>query len=109
MKFEVFDKERISRKFRDNVAHTAEYQKHIGYGASGTYNDKTKVGEISSFLKQAKKLEKHGYKNLKFCNGGDNDHLIADHEAKEFGFFEYFLHSHLDSAANLTDLWNKSP
>ena len=66
-----------------------EYCRHIGYGSSGSFDDKTGEGTISSHLEECKNLENIGYKNLNFCNGGDDDILVIDHDRKEFGFVEY--------------------
>jgi len=103
MRFEIFDKEILVREFSDRESYTAEYVKHIGNGASGTYDPNTKIGKISSFLNHINGLKKQGYKSLNLCNGGDDDHLIADHKLKEFGLFEYFLTSQLDKCNNLIE------
>lgn len=86
---EIIYNRKTSKKYKSADEHTKEYCKHIGYGASGSYDSKTKLGTISSHLEECKKLEKAGYKNLHFCNGGDDDILIVDHDRKEFGFLEY--------------------
>ncbi len=86
--YEILDKKRITQQFESNDAYTVEYVSHIGYGASGSYCDKTKIGKINSYRDQAKRLEQLGYTNLKFCNGGDDDWLVVDHTRKEFAFFE---------------------
>jgi hypothetical protein len=108
MEIEIFDQQIIQKKWKNYDAHTQDYLPHIGYGASGTYDSITKKGTIRSYMKKCKELEKAGYKNLKFCNGGDDDWLVVDHDAKEFGFFEDYAPS-LERAVkfdNLTTLWN---
>ena len=86
---EIIHRKRLSKKWKSNNHHTKEYCNHIGYGASGAFDSKTKKGYIMSHLKECKKLEKLGYKNLRFCNGGDDDILVVDHGRKEFAFVEY--------------------
>ncbi len=105
--FEIIDKKRIRKKFKNEDADYAEYCGHIGYGASGMFDDKTQIGLISSHKDDCKKLEKSGYINLKFCNGGDDDWLVVDHERKEFGFFEDNApcESAMKRCKTLTELW----
>ena len=108
MKIEIFDKQIIRKNWKNSDAQTRDYLPHIGYGASCEYNTKTKKGTIRSYMKKCKELEKMGYKNLNFCNGGDDDWLVVDHDAKEFGFFEDYS-PNLERAArfdDLTTLWN---
>jgi hypothetical protein len=87
MRFELFEEETIKKKFKDYKSYEAEYVKHIGCGASGRFDD-SKIGVIHSYYKTIQKLKKKNYKNLNFGNGGDDDYLVADHEKKEYGFFE---------------------
>ena len=95
----------ISKKFKSDSDYINEYKTHIGYGASGQYTNG--VGLISSHKEQCEKLEKEGYKNLNFCNGGDDDILVVDHDSKEFGFFEDYapFGENLKTAKTLTELW----
>jgi len=86
---EIVNKDKITKKYKSGDAHIKEYCKHIGYGSSGVFNDKTNIGTIWSHRRVCKALEKKGYKNLHFCNGGDDDVLIIDHDKKQFGFLEY--------------------
>lgn len=86
---EIIHNKKLTKKYKSQEDHVAEYCKHIGYGASGSFDDKTNKGIIRSHLKECKKLESAGYKNLHFCNGGDDDILIVDHDRKEFAFVEY--------------------
>lgn len=106
MRFEIFDKEIIKAKFKSDEDHTKEYCKHIGMGASGSFDSKTGIGIIRSFRKQVELLRSLGYKNLNFDNGGDNDHLVVDHEKKEFGFFEGKPYNLEKWRGSLRDLWN---
>lgn len=86
---EIIYNKKTTKKYKSHDFYTKEYCKHIGYGASGSFDYKTNKGTIRSHFKECKKLEKLGYKNLKFCNGGDDDILVVDHDKKEFGFVEY--------------------
>lgn len=86
---EIIYNGRTAKEYQTKELYMQEYSSHIGYGASGSYDDKTKIGIIHSHLKKCKELEKNGYRNLHFCNGGDDDILIIDHDNKEFAFVEY--------------------
>lgn len=96
---------KLEKTFKSESAFNKEYITHIGYGASGQYNNG--VGIIWSHRDACQKLEKKGYKNLQFCNGGDDDILVVDHDAKEFGFFEDYapFGRNLKTAKTLTELW----
>ncbi len=106
-RFEVKDKTTIKKKWETNAAHTMEYVDHIGYGASGCYDTVSRCGYIYSFLEACKVLEKAGYNNLKFNNGGDDDWLVIDHERKEYGFFEDYVPSRdaMNHCETLKELW----
>lgn len=86
---EIIHNKKFTRNYESNDAYTKEYCRHIGYGSSGQFDDKTGEGTICSHLEECKILENIGYKNLNFCNGGDDDILVVDHDRKEFGFVEY--------------------
>lgn len=109
-RFSVFHKEDINGVWDSIDDYKAEYSKHIDYGASGNYNTigfEVVKGTISSHLAKCTELNSKGYKNLKFCNGGDDDVLVVDHEMKEYGFFEDYppTEEQLKSGASLTAIW----
>lgn len=110
MNIEIFDKQRINKKFTSDSKYLDEYKKHLGYGASGCYDSKTKIGQISSYAKICKLLILRGYANLGFCNGGDDDWLVVDHDAKEFGFFEDNspTKKQIQRAKTLIELWKNT-
>ena len=107
MDIEIVHDDVLEKTFKSHASYTKEYVTHIGYGASGQYDEKTRIGKISSHKKKCKMLEKKGYKNLKFCNGGDDDVLVIDHDTKTFGFFEDYapFGRNLSTAKTLTELW----
>lgn len=109
-RFSVSRRHRITKKWEKHEDQMKEYALHIGYGASGSWNSETKLGYISSHYKQCKKLEKLGYKNLKFNNGGDDDILVIDHINKEYGFFEDYVPSKevMNECKNIMELWKRS-
>lgn len=78
----------VRKKWDSYADHEEEYKRLYAPGSSGHYDSKTKTGSITSYRAIIDKLEAKGYKHLSFCNGGDDDHLLVDHDAKEFGFFE---------------------
>lgn len=86
---EIIHNKRFTKKYQSNAEYTEEYCRHIGYGSSGSFDEETGEGTIWSHLEECKNLENIGYKNLNFCNGGDDDILVIDHDTKEFGFVEY--------------------
>lgn len=81
----------------------------LGPGSSGSYDEKTKIGIIRTFKPIIDKLVEAGYKDLEFCNGGDDDHMVIDHDTKTFGFFEDYPPSEEDigRAESLQELYNK--
>lgn len=107
MDLEIIYEDVLKKKFKSDEQYIKEYKTHIDYGASGQYDEKTKIGIIHSHKKKCKILEKKGYKNLKFCNGGDDDVLVIDHDTKTFGFFEDYapFGCNLQTAKTLTKLW----
>lgn len=106
-RFEVIRRGRKSRKYKSRDEFMEDYRPHIEYGAGGTYNEDTGAGEIFSHMKACRRLEREGYKNLHFGNGGDDDILVVDHHAKEFGFFEDYAPnlSQVPKSKTLTQLW----
>jgi hypothetical protein len=109
--FEVIEKESFSKFFETEKEYYQEYAKHIGYGSSGSFYIERDYGCIHSFMRVCKLLETQGYKNLNFCNGGDDDILIVDHNNKEFGFFENPgpQEEALNQYENLAQLWKSIP
>jgi hypothetical protein len=65
------------------------------------------MGYICSFEEKCEELDKLGYKNLNFCNGGDDDWLVIDHDTKTYGFFEDYVpcQKQILKAKTLTELW----
>lgn len=78
-----------TKKYKNMEDYTNAYVRHIGYGARGSFNDKTLIGTIISHRSKCRKLEKLNYKNLNFGNGGDDDILVINHDEKVFAFVEY--------------------
>lgn len=107
MKITVHEKFTTTAKYSDSEAYYNEYKKHLHYGSSGVFSDSTGIGTISSHAKECRKLEKAGYINLNFANGGDDDILLVDHTAKQYGFFERPMPSadKIKQAKSLRELW----
>jgi len=108
-RIEVFEKEMILVEYKSTDEYSSIYQTHIDYGASGSYRVAGNIGIIWSYKTICQKLEKKGYKNLNFCNGGDDDILIVDHDNKCFGFFENPTppEDALNSVTTLEKLWKE--
>lgn len=64
------------------------YTINLSVGSNASHSSVTGGYRIKTFIDAIRELEKNGYKNLQFCNGGDDDILVIDHKRKEFGFFE---------------------
>lgn len=109
-RFEVFYREKTVRKFRSDKTYLKEYVKHIGYGASGVYDTASKIGTINSCKKICLELKRKGYTNLYFENGGDDDVVVVDHTAKQFGFFEDHapILNNIPKEMTLEQIWRKS-
>ena len=108
-RFEVCQKAFIRKRWSSIEKQNEEYLPHAYFGGSGSYNSKTKWGYIASFLVKCRELLAAGYKNMQFCNGGDDDYLVIDHQRKEFGFFEdgYPSEEELAKGNSLRQLWKE--
>lgn len=111
-RFEIINKEILQRDFSSQAEYYKEYSLHISFpcGASGMYDLKTKKGTIWSHFKVVKQLRLNRYKDLRFCNGGDDDVLVIDHQRKEYAFFEDNAPSmeRLIERSNLKSFMNES-
>ncbi len=75
---------------------------------SGHYNPVTGIHQIWTFKQDIEQLRALGYRDLEFCNGGDDDILCIDHARKEYGFFEDHLPklTHIAKAKTLQELYH---
>jgi hypothetical protein len=110
-RYEIIEATRLKHKTR--VEHDAAYAECLAVceGNSGRIDEGNGIFEIKTFAPSVKKLEKEGFKNMHFPNGGDDDVLVVDHKTKKFGFFEDYVPTKLRkdpsySGGSLQSLWN---
>jgi hypothetical protein len=109
-RYEVLKKTVIRPKSKAEFEETYRKCLKISAGNSGSADESKNTYEIRTFAPSAEKLQKAGYKDLKFCNGGDDDVLIVDHKNKEYAFFEdnvpeKLVKNPMYKLGNLRELW----
>lgn len=108
-RFKVFEKQTIEKLYKCVDDWSEEYNTHMGYGVCGSFSNMTNIGIIRSFLDKCKSLDREGYRNLNFANGGDDDWLVVDIINKEYGFFEDYAptEENMKKSTTLKQLWNR--
>lgn len=92
-RFEIIEKELITLNGVSYEEYDAVNKTHSEHrqGSWGIYDKKEKKGIIGTYCPVIKKLVSDGYKDIGYCNGGDDDILVVDHQRKEYTFFEDYV------------------